>query len=228
MKRKARFVNWKFCAKNGLTVDISTEKFVKENKRYYQELEDYDWVEVANRFRGLETILHCLRERETLKLVKEFGKEGKFLDVGCGTGLILRHLPPDSIGLDINPRNLRRAKTHAPQAKLVLGDIEKMPFSGQAFKAVICTDVLEHLIHPQKALSEILRVLTPKGILIGSVPAQNPIWHLRFLSSTHPGEPYHRIFKKREVQALFNNQGKILRLKRGCFGMNFFFVVEND
>lgn len=221
-----KFVNQKFCAKNGLSLNSSLKKFSQENKRYYQEIEDYDWVEVVDHFRGLETILHRLRERETLKLVKEFGKGGKFLDVGCGTGLILRHLPSGSVGLDINPRNIKRAKIHAPQRKPILGDIEKIPFSSQRFSTVICTDVLEHLVKPQKALSEIFRVLVPKGILIGSVPAKNPVWCLRFLSSTHPGEPYHRIYQKKEVQALFNDQGKILKLKRGCFLMNFFFVVS--
>lgn len=221
-----KFVNQKFCAKNGLLLNLSFEKFILGNKKYYQEQEDYDWVEVADSLRGLEAILHRLREKQTLRLVEEFGRGEKFLDAGCGTGLILRHLPSGSIGLDINPRNLRRAKAHAPQAKLVLGDIEKMPFADQSFTTIICTDVLEHLINPQKGLSEIFRVLTPKGILIGSVPAQNPIWHLRFLSSTHPGEPYHRIYQRKEVQTLFNNQGKILKLKRACFWMNFFFVVE--
>lgn len=226
--KATRFINRKLCAKNGFFVDGSLKKLTDENKKYYQEIEDYDWTKVADNFQGLEAILHRLRERETLKLVRELGVRGKFLDAGCGTGLILRHLPSGSVGFDINPRNIKRAKFYAPEAKLVLGDIEKMPFADKSFTIIICTDVLEHLPQPQKALKEIFRVLEPKGILIGSVPAQNPIWHFRFLSSTHPGEPYHRIYQKKEVQTLFNNQGRILRLKRGCFWMNFFFVVEND
>ncbi|MFZ5366472.1 MAG: class I SAM-dependent methyltransferase [Patescibacteria group bacterium] len=225
--KKMKFVNRKFCAKNGVPLNLSFKEFAAENKKYYQEVEDYDWVWVADHFQGLEAILHRARERQTLKLVKEFGK-GKFLDAGCGTGLILRHLPADSVGLDINPRNLSKAKIHAPKAKLILGDIEKMPFNSRSFTTVICTDVLEHLLDPAKALSEIFRVLSPKGRLIGSVPAQNQIWRLRFLSSTHPGEPYHRLYKKPEVEALFGGQGKILELKRECLWMNFFFVVEND
>lgn len=220
------FVNQRFCSKNGLELDVSLKEFAQENRKYYQEQEDYDWVEVADRFKGLEAFLHRARERQTLSLIRGFGAGDKFLDAGCGTGLVLRHLPPGSVGLDINPRNISRAKVHAPKAKLVLGDIEKMPFESQSFTMVISTDVLEHLIKPQKALDEIFRVLTSKGVLIGSVPAQNPLWHLRFLSSTHPGEPYHKLYKEREVKTLFAGKGKILKIKRGCFLMNFFFVVR--
>ncbi len=197
------------------------------NKRYYQEIENYDWVEVVDNFLGLEAVLHRLRERETLRLIKKFGLN-KFLDAGCGTGLNLRHLPSGSVGLDINPRNLQRAKKYAPQVKLVLGDIEKMPFNNHSFRSVICTEVLEHLLKPQKALKEIFRVLIPKGLLIGSVPTRHPLWFFRFLSSTHPGEPYHHHYQKQEIQTLFNNKGKILRLNKSCLGMSWFFVVEND
>lgn len=223
--RELNFANRHFCDQNGVSLGVSPEEFIRENRRYYQEVEDYDWVEVADRLRGLEAILHRLREKETLKLVRKFGTGDKFLDAGCGAGLILRHLPPGSVGLDINPRNITRAKKHASQAKLILGDIKKMPLTDRSSTTVICADVLEHLLEPQKALKEIFRVLTPRGILIGSVPAQSPIWRLRFLSSTHPGEPYHRLYQKQELESLLSKTGRILKLRKGCFGMNFFFVV---
>lgn len=202
-----------------------SNEFKRENKRHYQEVEDYDWVEVVDSFLGLEAILHRLREKETLELVKDYGGKGKFLDAGCGTGLILRHLPEGSVGLDINPRNIKRAKRHAKKVKLVLGDIEKLPFEVGEFETVICTEVLEHLPEPQRALAEIWRVLEGGGRLIGSVPAKNPIWALRFLSSTHPGEPYHHLYKRKEIKDLMGSWGEVLELKRGAWGMSWFFVV---
>lgn len=230
MKKQAFFINRKFCAKNGVSFNLPLEKFVIENKKYYQEVEDYDWVDVADHFRGLEAILHRLREREALRLVKEFAVGDKFLDAGCGTGLILRHLPVGSIGLDINRRNIKRAKKHVAKAKLILGDIKNLPFDNRSLTTIICTEVLEHLLEPQKALKEFFRVLKSNGVLIGSVPAQNPVWRLRILSSTHPGEPYHRLYQNQEIQALLKPYGRILYLKKGCLGMNFFFVVakKND
>lgn len=218
------FINEKLCQKNGYVLD--SNEFIAENKKYYQEIEDYDWVKVADDFRGLEAILHRLREKSLLKLWKKYHKGKKFLDAGCGTGLMLRHFPKASIGLDINPRNLIKAKIHAPYAKLVLGDIEKIPFNNNSFSTIVCTEVLEHLPRPSIALKEIFRVLEKGGLLIGSVPAKNLIWNLRFLSSTHPGEPYHRLYEEKELRSLLSQFGKILLLKKGDMAMNFFFVIE--
>lgn len=226
--KKTKFINQKICAKNGFSTSLSSKDFIQKNKKYYQEIEDYDWIQAADQFSGLEAILHRLRERQTLRLIKSLKAKKTFIDVGCGAGLILRHLPPYSVGLDINPRNISRAKKYAPRAKLVCGDIEKIPFPKQSFKTVICTDVLEHLPKTDEALREIFRVLEKGGILIGSVPAQNPVWKLRFLSSTHPGEPYHRLYEEKEVKKLFGGRGKILKIQKKCLGMNFFFIVKND
>lgn len=228
MKSYATFINQRFCAKNGLSKDLSLKEFKSENKKYYREIETYDWVNVTDNIKGLEAILHRAREKKTQKLIKKLQLSGKFLDVGCGTGLILRHLPKGSVGLDINPRNIKQAKKHAPLAKLIAGDIEKMPFPKHSFDVIVCTDVLEHLIDPEIALKEIFRVLKAGGILIGSVPSEYLLWHLRFLSSTHPGEPYHQLYKKDEVKALFKKYDKIISLEKACFGMNIFFIVRND
>ena len=206
--------------------DFNSPDFELINKRYYQEKEDYDWVEAASHWKGLESILHSLREKSTKKLIKRFSQGDKFLDAGCGTGLILRHLPKGAVGLDINPRHLAKAKKYSPDSILVLGDIEKMPFPDSFFSTVICTEVLEHLPSPQKAVREVRRVLAPGGVLIGSLPAKNPIWKLRFLSSTHPGEPYHKEYRKKEIIKLFSEQ-KIIFLKPASFFMSWNFVVEN-
>lgn len=226
MNNYPAYANWKLCVRNGFVKKMPLGEFIKENKKYYQDVEDYDWVEVTDHFKGLEALFHRLRQKKTLKLVGKFGNGKKYLDAGCGTGLMLRHLPPGSIGIDINPRNIKRAKVHAPKSKVILGDIEVMPFAGNSFDTVICTDVLEHFPNPQQVVKEIFRVLSPKGILIGSVPLQNPIWLLRFLSSTHPGEPYHKLYQKNEVVQLVGKKGKILKMTKACAWMSLFFVVQ--
>lgn len=221
----SEFVNHKLCSVRGFASQPLLKKFAKENKRYYREVEDYDWVEVTDHLKGLEALFHRWRSWETLQLFRCFG-QGRVLDAGCGTGLILRHLGEEAVGLDINPRNIRRAEKHAPKAKLILGDLEKIPLPGGSFDTVVCTDVLEHFPHPQKALHEIFRVLVPGGVLIGSIPIKNPIWKLRFLSSTHPGEPYHRLYQEAEIKALVAGYGKIMKLRRGCLRMSCFFVAQ--
>jgi len=165
--------------------DSFDEKYNEQVKDYYRKIEDYDWVDVTDNWKGLESIIHKNRERVVKKLIKKFGR-GQYLDVGCGTGLILRHLPQGSWAIDINPRNIARVKKYVPEAKITLGDAEALPYQDNQFDTVICTETLEHLVRSDKALSEIKRVLKVGGVLIGSVPRRSLVWRFRFLSSTHP------------------------------------------
>jgi len=187
------------------TVIDQQVRFALETKAYYTQIETYDWVDVCDHFRGLESIFHRNRERVMKRLLRQHAAPGRFLDVGTGTGLLLRHLPPASVGLDINPRNMAKARQYAPQSHLTLGDAEALPLQSNAFSTVLCTEVLEHLPNPEQAVAEIERVLAPGGVLIGSVPSRSPIWKLRFLSSTCPhDEPFHRMFQRAEVEDLLS------------------------
>lgn len=203
-----------------------TDKFIKINKDYYRYIEDYDWVEVTDKFRGLESIFHKMREWKIKRIIKKYGRGEKYLDAGCGTGLILRHLPEGSIGIDINPRNIKKARVHAPLAHVLEGNLEKLPFKDNSFSTVICTEVIEHQPDPGPTVKELKRVLKAGGVLIGSVPSKSPIWFLRFLSSTCPqGEPFHKNYKKEELYYLFKTF-KIIQLKKNIFGMSYIFVLE--
>jgi SAM-dependent methyltransferase len=62
----------------------------------------------------------------------------------------------------------------------VLGDARHLPCRTTAFDAVVCSEVLEHIVRPCAVLREIHRVLKPGGRLLASVP---------FLHQIH-GEPH--------------------------------------
>jgi len=206
-----------------LRTDNEYTEYVKD---FYRKIEDYDWVDVTDHFRGLESFLHKSREKQIRKLIKQYSTNGHYLDVGCGTGLLLRHLPKGSIGIDINPRHVERAKKYAADAEVFLGDVESMEFPEQNFSNVIFTEVLEHLVHPEKTLDEIKRVLKPGGILIGSTPGLSVIWKFRFLSSTHyHNEPFHNEFTKKELLNYFKGWN-ILFLKSAFFNSSYYFVLQ--
>lgn len=203
-----------------------TKQFIQFNKNYYKHIEDYDWVEISDNFKGFESIFHKLRQFLILSLIKKYKKGDRILDAGCGTGLILRKMPKGTIGIDINPRNVKRAKKHAPLAKVICSDIEKLPFKKETFTTIVSTEVIEHQPDPKPTLTELRRVLEKGGILIGSVPTTSPVWFLRFLSSTYPrGEPFHKNFKKEELKRLFRSFS-IIKLDRSVLGMSYFFVLQ--
>lgn len=81
----------------------------------------------------------------------------KILDVGSGQGA-LQDLVSDYTGLDISSTAARFY--HKP---FVLGSATELPFPDDSFDAVWMIDVLEHVPQPEKALSEIRRVLRSDG-----------------------------------------------------------------
>lgn len=213
--------------KTEIREDILSPEFQKKNKDYYRYIEDYDWTEVTDNLRGLETFFHRKRAKEIQKLIEQFGRGKRYLDAGCGTGLILRNLPGQPTGLDINPRNIKKAEKYAPLAQLVEGDVEDMPFLDSSFSTVICSEVLEHLPDPRKSLSEMKRVLESGGVVIGSVPQNSLFWKLRFLSRTCPRtEPFHKEFKLRELRGLLSPYFEIMKLSSATWGMNIMFVCR--
>jgi len=104
----------------------------------------------------------------------------RVLDCGCGMGFYLmvmsRLWDLELVGLDMDPERLRWASEHGIEAELVEGDAQRLPFEDSSFDAVLLTEVLEHLPDDDAALSEVLRVLRPGGVLSLSVPhARYPI-----------------------------------------------------
>jgi 2-polyprenyl-3-methyl-5-hydroxy-6-metoxy-1,4-benzoquinol methylase len=97
----------------------------------------------------------------------------KILDAGCGEGFTLNRLQNEKIGKVYEGiDNLEDAITLGhelyPKLKLKKGDIYHLPYAENEFDLVICTEVLEHLENPKKALKELIRV-SNKYVLL-SVP----------------------------------------------------------
>ncbi len=200
------------------------ETFVK---KYYINVERYDWVDVVKHFKGIESIFHWNRQRVVQRLVRKYGVGEDILDAGCGTGLNLMKFHSNPIGLDINPWNARKAKIYAPRAGLVVADAENMPFKDGAFSTIVCTESLEHMPHPGLALEEIRRLLIKGGRLIGSVPRISFFWRFRFLSSTCPhDEPFHNEYTVTQIKKLLA-AFTLIKIKVSSLRLNIIFIAQS-
>jgi len=112
----------------------------------------------------------------------------KILDIATGTGdlaIMLSNTEADKIiGLDISPGMLEIGKKKVKALKLddkielVLGDSEKLPFENEYFDAITVGFGVRNFENLEKGLSEIYRVLKPKGtfvVLETSQPSGFPI-----------------------------------------------------
>ena len=95
------------------------------------------------------------------------------LDIGTGTGIIamlLAEMGHKVTAVDFSAEMLKIAKEKAAKRHLSInfleGDAELLPFGDKTFDAVVNRHLLWTLPHPQKALSEWMRVLMPHGVLI--------------------------------------------------------------
>jgi len=107
------------------------------------------------------------RLEETIFLLgKKSRGQGVVLDVGCGTGFLMKIAKRyfgEVYGVDITEGMIKRI----PKSKSllpVLADSEKLPFKDASFDACISYSFLHHLRQIGPSLREIHRVLKPGGV----------------------------------------------------------------
>ncbi len=93
------------------------------------------------------------------------------LEIATGPGLLARHVAPAAkrmIATDYSDGMIAQAKKGEPIPNLTfeVADAMNLPYANGSFDAVIIANALHIVPDPEKALSEIDRVLRPEGILI--------------------------------------------------------------
>ena len=84
-----------------------------------------------------------------------------FLDAGCGDGVISGDLARRGLattGMDLAWKRVAFARARTPGVRFVQGSIYDLPFRDGSFSTVLCSDLMEHLDDPRRALTELVRV----------------------------------------------------------------------
>lgn len=94
----------------------------------------------------------------------KFEKGCLVLDLGCGTGLLFKHIAGRAklvVGLDFSTNLLKEAKKRAKKyfnVDLIRADVDHVPFRNQSFHYVFAVTLLQNLPNLHNALEEIRRV----------------------------------------------------------------------
>lgn len=109
-----------------------------------------------------------------------FPAEGRFLEVGCGTGFVLRGVGEafprvERTGTEIFEKGLEIARERNPAASFVQLDARHLPWRDH-FDVIGAFDVVEHIEEDEAVLAEMRAALKPGGGVILTVPQHMFLW----------------------------------------------------
>ena len=130
-----------------------------------------------------------LREREVQTVLGGVPDDyfDEALELGAGDGaqsLLLARCARNVVCTDLNADRLIRAPH--PRVTYEICDAEELPYEANRFDLVYSSNLLEHLPYPEKALSEMHRVLKTDGVMVHVVP--NRFWKLLHLALFYPSQ----------------------------------------
>jgi SAM-dependent methyltransferase len=107
-------------------------------------------------------------------IAEHLSPKSRWLDSGCGDRILGEDLDPledwlvehcsKVVGMDICLTGHRNIQL------LVTGSLYAMPFEDRSFDLITCNMVMEHLGEPERAFTEIARVLAPGGVVVINTP----------------------------------------------------------
>ena len=153
------------------------------------------------------------------ELLRPVVRDKTVLELATGTGLIAKSIVGSAAHIeatDASPEMIAQAKRNNRSAKLHFSvqDMFHLPYAEGSFDVVIGANALHIVPEPEKALSEIRRVLKDDGILIAPTftHADNSFFgKVKAIFMKLAGFPLHSKWTSREYLAFLRENGWTLR-----------------
>jgi SAM-dependent methyltransferase len=105
------------------------------------------------------------------------------LEVGCGNGWLYRHLRTRGFtgaytGMEMAEYVIAAHRARHPEASWVVGSAYEIPLADNQVDAAFAFYVLEHTVYPQRALTEMVRVVRPGGKCLLTFPDFSALGYL--------------------------------------------------
>ena len=138
--------------------------------------------------------------RGVLKRIPADFTPSAILDIGCGTGRLLRRMQArwqtaSLVGIDLAEGMVAQARSQTPGATIHLAPAEQLPLENDSVDLVTSTVSFHHWSDQAQGVREAARVLRPAGLFV-----------LADMNLTKHGQPLSRT----EVKALFEAAGFVI------------------
>ncbi|MBX3291481.1 MAG: class I SAM-dependent methyltransferase [Acidobacteria bacterium] len=116
-------------------------------------------------FAPAERLFLARSRRETLSLIPDAART---LEIGSGTGSNFQHYGNfhSPVASEVSAEMLRFAAAKTSAILLVRADAQDLPFTDNCFDAAFATLVFCSITEPERAFSEIIRVVRPGGTVV--------------------------------------------------------------
>jgi SAM-dependent methyltransferase len=149
-------------------------------------------------------------------LLRQVRAGDRVLDLGCGEGAFCAELAAsgaEPVGADVAEAALGRARRRHPGVRFELVPAHgPLPFADAAFDVVWASEVIEHVADTARWLSEVRRVLRPRGRLLATTPYHGRVKNValalgRFESHFDPTGQHLRFYTRRSLRDLLEQFG---------------------
>lgn len=121
------------------------------------------------------------RARRRIHWIAGQARGDRVLDIGCSQGItsiLLGREGFEVIGIDIEASRIEYAQadlaleSEETRARVTfsIGNAAELEYEESSFDTVLLGEVIEHLVAPERVLSEVVRVLRPGGVVVVTTP----------------------------------------------------------
>lgn len=236
--------------------NVYVKAFRDGKYRFYRnatEIDVEEWNRDANKYQSMVhkeahpflpvRLIEAHRKRTLLKLARP-GPSDVVLEVGCEAGFLSSRLAAlcrklICVDVDENMLALASKRVNVPNVSFVQSSVESLKVESGAADIVLCAEVLEHVLCPDVAARELVRVTKPGGRIVVSVPNDNFAIFLKrllirsgfskLLGNLNPdlAMGHLHVFRRKTLAGLFERDCASVRVFRGSpFFLNLFVVVR--
>jgi 2-polyprenyl-3-methyl-5-hydroxy-6-metoxy-1,4-benzoquinol methylase len=161
-----------------MTQEIQFEKYSSRSADYHYTQINKKKLKSLNSYTlaRYEKQIHIILSQLT---IHEFPKDVplKVLDMGCGDGVLLYLFKKNNtdyqfqlFGIDTSDEAIETAKHKISDGMFFTNSVYETEFDDHFFDLIISSDLIEHLMYPEKMLLEIRRICKQGGLVIIGTP----------------------------------------------------------